>query len=114
MNDIDYDTLNHGISKTVRWLRSQGFETMDSGDGKTHEYECDRDEPYVVMGCYGHDLKQNADRLMHALVDIGITVSPIGLGPIYIQATYDPVNELALIDLVGVDDSVLEGNNEAS
>ena len=116
MSDVDYDMLNPGIRETVRWLRSLRFETVDSGDGETHEYECDRDEPYVVMHCYGHEeLKENADGLMRALMDLGITVSPVGMGPVYIQATYDPADGLAFIDLVGVNDAMLkEHTHEAS
>lgn len=35
--------LNPGIARTVQWLNSQGFMTTDSGDGATHDHECDRD-----------------------------------------------------------------------
>jgi hypothetical protein len=42
-------TLNPGIARLVHWLRATGFDTIDSGDGRTREHDCDRPYPYVVM-----------------------------------------------------------------
>ena len=50
------DKLNPGIVKTVKMLNDAGYTTTDSGDGETHDYECDRDVGYVVVV-----LKDNAD-----------------------------------------------------
>lgn len=41
--------LNPGIRNAVAWLRARGFNTCDSGDGSTHEHDCDLAEPYVHM-----------------------------------------------------------------
>ena len=112
--DIDYDELNPGIRETVRWLRSLDFDTVDSGDGETHEYECDRDEPYVVVRCHGLLLCGEADRLARALRHRGIDLSPVYEGPVYIQASYDPANEIAVIELVGVKDDMLRRNHHAA
>jgi hypothetical protein len=35
MEPLDYETLDPGIRMTVRLLRSSGFETTDSGDGRS-------------------------------------------------------------------------------
>jgi hypothetical protein len=35
--------LNPGIAKTVALLNWMGYRTTDSGDGETHDHECDRD-----------------------------------------------------------------------
>jgi len=40
-------TLNPGIRHTVQKLREWGFDTRDSGDGKTHEFDCDLPVPFV-------------------------------------------------------------------
>jgi hypothetical protein len=39
--------LNPGIRSTVLKLREWGFDTRDSGDGKTHQFECDLPIPFV-------------------------------------------------------------------
>lgn len=53
MNTPTYTStpLNPGIVKTVEFLRTNGFITMDSGDGETHAFECDQPYPYVHMRC---------------------------------------------------------------
>ena len=107
--DVDYDELNPGIRETVRWLRSLGFETIDSGDGETHEYECDRDGAYVCILCRSSALAKEARRLMRALLDRGIMVGPVYEGTTHIQASYDPANGFAVIELVGVTDAMLGG-----
>jgi hypothetical protein len=110
--DIDYDALNPGIRETVRWLRSLGFDTVDSGDGETHEYECDCDEPYVVMRWDNpQTLSAGADLLLRALLERGINVCTIFMGEVCIQATYDPVDQSAMIYLSGVNDAMLEASH---
>lgn len=101
--------MNPGIRLTVAWLDSIGFTTTDSGDGKTHEYECDRDHAYVVMVVDPEDLIAEAERLKRALTNRGIGVSSIGEGAPAIQASYDPSNGLAVLDLMGLDDELLGG-----
>lgn len=39
--------LNPGIRHTVATLRGWGFDTRDSGDGSTAQFECDLEYPYV-------------------------------------------------------------------
>lgn len=107
--------LNPGIRRTVLWLRSHGFATCDSGDGKTHDYSCDRNHPYVVMRVAPDDMVPRTLDLVKLLGMVGLEVVSVGhgfnsdgdsLAPC-IQASYDPANGIALIDLMGVCDSDL-------
>lgn len=41
--------MNPGIAYTVKTLREWGFDTTDSGDGQTHDHECDLPVPYVYI-----------------------------------------------------------------
>lgn len=105
---IDLEQLNPGIRRTVAWLREQGFETCDSGDGKTREHECDRDHAYVVISVRPIEIVNAAQRLQFVLAKRDIYIDAIGEGAPCIQASYDPANGLAFIDLMHVDDVVLE------
>jgi hypothetical protein len=110
MVDTDIEEMNPGIRRTVAFLRSLGFTTTDSGDGKTHEHECDRDEPYVVMSVEEpYELAREADRLCRALENHGIHVTAVGEGAPAIQASYDPANGIGVLDLMGLDDDLLDG-----
>lgn len=99
--------LNPGIRRTVEWLRSIGFDTCDSGDGRTHEHPCDRDHAYVVMAVAPLALCTEAERLRRALDARGIRIAPIGDREPCIQASFDPGNGLAFLDLMNVDDERL-------
>ena len=108
--NLDYDSLNPGIRLTVRWLRALGFETLDSGDGQTHEHGCDREGPYVVMRVAAEKLLEQADRLVQAVRDKGIVLTSINpWGVPAVQASYDPVSGTAYLDLMDVDDDLLQG-----
>lgn len=103
--------LNPGIAKTVAWLNAHNFTTVDSGDGKTHDYACDREYPYVVLRCHCGELVDEARRLQSLLSARGTTVEPIcpDGSVVCIQATYDPADgdDVAFIDLMGLDDARL-------
>jgi len=112
------DDINPGILRTVQWLRSHGYETCDSGDGVTHLAKCDRDHPYVVMRVAADVLAKRADELVALLNRAGLKVVSVtygfdedggSLAPC-IQASYDPVDGIALIDLMGVSDALLPAN----
>lgn len=106
------DSLNPGIRKVVALLRSHGFSTCDSGDGATHDYECDRDAPYVCIECDPERLVHECRRLARVLAAAGITIEPIDPdGAPCIQGTHDPANDRAIIELMGVDDSMLQGES---
>lgn len=66
-------TLNPGIAYTVQVLREHGFNTTDSGDGETHDFECDLPIPYVhmIVDKPGRLVSQ-ADRLAALLESKGV------------------------------------------
>ena len=96
------DDLNPGIRNVVKWLNEQGLTTCDSGDGQTHDHECDRDYPYVVIVSQPDRLVSDACMLRALLGYRGIEIQPQAPGVPCIQATFDPANGTALIDLMGV------------
>jgi hypothetical protein len=100
--------VNPKIRGTVAWLNANGFRTCDSGDGATHDYECDRDYPYVVIQVGGAaEIVPSAHRLVGLLRGRGIPLAPVGQGDVWMQATYDPVDGTAMIELCGMDDDML-------
>lgn len=121
MNDlpIDNDTLpndiNTGIRRTVLFLRYHGFATCDSGDGETHLHTCDRDHPYVVMKVAPEELVSRARDLVKLLNRAGLAVVPMAMGfnedgdslAPCIQASFDPADGTAILDLMGVCDDDL-------
>jgi hypothetical protein len=102
--------LNPGIARTVVWLNGLGFETTDSGDGKTHDFECDRPHAYVVISSTPETLLEDTERLRVALLERGVEVGDLredGTGP-FVQASYVPGSAFpAHIDLQNVDDELL-------
>ena len=112
MDDFDASKLNPGIRRTVCWLRSMGFNTTDSGDGETHDHDCDR--PYAYVSMRGG--QEDADRLRRVLLHAGIPVQssaeawggggdqPAG---VHINYTYDPADGIGIVDLAGLHDDLL-------
>lgn len=107
--ELDYDKLDPGIRETVRWLRSLGFETVDSGDGVTKSCdECSLEYPNVAIICDPIDIIHESERLYTALAAIGVDLTCIDLSECpCIQATYDPVAGSAIISLMYVGDALL-------
>ena len=101
--------LNPNIRRTVELLQKYGFQTTDSGDGETHDHECDRDYAYVSM-VYGSgtNLRFEAKRLMGLLGAFGVELTPIGGGGPEIEVSFDPVDETGVIDLRHVTDDMLK------
>lgn len=103
--------INPGIRRTVALLNANGYETCDSGDGETRDFECDRDDPYVVVklfvGSVGDSFIYRTRRLLKLLTDQGIQVHEVGMGLPCIQASYDPVNNVGVIDITGIHDRML-------
>lgn len=99
MTDIDYGQL-----EPVRQLREWGFTTADSGDGVSKADliadGCALDVPHVFIRCEPAELIADARLLEASLKSVGICVEPIGRSPIFIQATYDPVDDSASLGLL--------------
>jgi hypothetical protein len=101
--------LNPGIVKLVTLLYQNGFYTCDSGDGKTHDYECDRDHAYVSMTVDPDRLVEETRRLQRVLRDHGVELFPQSPEDRpFVQASFDPANEFAVIDLCFVDDTMIK------
>lgn len=103
--EIDFSSLNPGIVKTVKWLLSLGFHTVDSGVGVTHEYECDLDYPYVHMRVDDPTkLVSETQRLHSELQKLGINIEHMNedTSSPCIEAYYFPVNSFAGISLFNV------------
>lgn len=108
------ETINPGVRNTVAWLNDHGFETTDSGDGETHDFDCDRPVPYVVIVVKEKDkLATETDMLVEWLRDRGVPCAEIGEdgippeGHVSIQASYDPANGLCFIDVMGLCDRLM-------
>lgn len=112
---MNYDDLDPGIRRTVRWLQKNEFRTTDSGDGVA-KFQCAEpmegalDYPHVVCVVASDLLASEADRLAELVHDLGVDVVPNGLrepGQAGISASYDPVDGVAVIVLEGVGDAEL-------
>lgn len=114
MSEFDYDQLDPGIRRTVKTLRTWGFDTTDSGDGKKVGMECALPFPHVAMLSHPDELALDAEYL-RGLVDAclalrGQRVQSMGEDPgaqVSIQASYDPVSKTGLLELFGFSDELL-------
>lgn len=97
--------INNGILKTVSFLNENGFQTVDSGDGKTRDFECDLDIPYVhILIDNPDDLISESKRLVRLLNDNGIEVYQAdedGLSP-SVEASYNPMDGFAIISIFNI------------
>ncbi len=111
MNNQDKpNQINPGIIRTVEFLNDNGFRTIDSGDGETHDFACDRSFGYVSIMVDDHSkLLSEAVRLKLLLSDRGVNVQPIGKSDefTYIQATFDPADGTSVIDISNITDKIL-------
>jgi len=100
--------INPNIVRMVALLQENGFKTCDSGDGKTHAAGCDRDYGYVSMTTAPENLLAESHRLVRVLEAVGIKIYDMNPNDLpCIQASYDPVNQGALIDLMFITDDLL-------
>lgn len=104
MNDIDLSTLNPGIRKTVEFLRSNGFDTIDSGDGETRTFDCDLGIPYVHIQVDPDKLVSETKRLAGLLKTVGVEVlaqNEEGTAPT-IEGSFEPVSNLGIISMFNI------------
>lgn len=104
--------LDPNITKTVHFLRDNGFVTTDSGDGE-YKIVNDIDEdalpwPHVYMRCEVDSLREEALRLKKLLEDKGIQVFQMNgdTSQPSIQISWDVCWEEGLIELIGVHDGM--------
>jgi hypothetical protein len=114
--------LDPGVDRLVRWLRSHGFMTSDSGDGKTKFEQGWTDDDGVCL--YAHvvisinnpsELIDEADRLKMLLwEEHGIDVEPTPPeppDPPQMDTLYFVTSRTGMIILKHVDDSMLRKTN---
>lgn len=107
--ELDYNTLNPGIGNLVKLLRDNGFDTRDSGDGVTQNFQCDIGIPYVHMVTTRDALTFEADRLMQVLTEAGVTLEPTNEEgtTATIEAGYNPLGRWATLTVFNVLDKDL-------
>lgn len=108
----DVIEINPGIQKLVEILSKAGHRTVDSGDGETHDFECDRDHGYVVILSAPDRLADEADQVATLLRILGFRVAPQGPdypaeGACWVEASYAPADGVALINVSHVHDRML-------
>lgn len=101
MEKMNYEELDPGIRTVVFVLRNYDFETTDSGDGVTKPEG--NDYPHVFMKVDPEKLISESHRLLRILKMLGLTVQAS-----QIQASYDPVDQVAVLILIDVTDKTLK------
>lgn len=101
---IDLSQLDPGVRQFVSMLRHYDFDTCDSGDGHTKlEKDPDAEDvlpwPHVFIRVEPHQLLGTAMRLRTVLKH-----HKIDLLPGDVQATYDPADESAVIQIIDDED----------
>lgn len=111
---IDPSTITPGVRRLVAFMRKHGFQTTDSGDGITNpevRMECAFPQPNVFIDV--PDLSRafaETNRLYALLTAEGQDFGPDS--PTVIHCQYDPVDGLAMIYVMGVDDAMVWGQSE--
>lgn len=116
MKPVNYNALDPGIRRTVRWLRDAGFDTIDSGDGVTKAELIAEgyalDVPHVYVRANPDNLAADARSLMDFVRAAGFRVSVCHrrdrpITSFVIIATYNAADDTATVCLVGLGDSAL-------
>ncbi len=98
--------LDPGVVRLVTGLRSEGFQTTDSGDGVSKPADARAmDVPHVFIRCDSveHGISE-ARRLLLVLMDAGLNVERDGWD---VQLSWSPLNNVAVVLLTGVSDADL-------
>lgn len=111
--ELNYEELDPGIRELVRWLRSLGFDTCDSGDGESKPQErrfLDFQHVFIIVK-EPQNLIEECLRLQTMLKrDHGIELKPSGPdeeGNPEVGGSFDPANRLATIEVYHIEDSML-------
>lgn len=98
------NNLNPKIKAAVKWLQENGFHTTDSGDGETHDFECDQKVPYVHMVTTKDKLVSESERLVSLLSEKGVELLPCDPGGTVptVEGSYLPLMGIATITLWNV------------
>lgn len=90
--------IGPGIRETARRLREAGFEAAEGA-------ATEATSPRVTIRCAPLRLVEETRRLFDLLTDNWIAAEPVGRGPVWIQARYDPADDVATIVLAGIGDA---------
>jgi hypothetical protein len=104
----DAGPISPGIINTVNWLRANGFETTDSGDGKTNleaGMSCAWDVPMVAMEIPPYLFLDEANRLQR-LIDPFKNDGRWELDP-QVEVAYLPKSGVCSLLLTCFDDAIL-------
>jgi hypothetical protein len=105
-DDNNLDFLSPGIRLTVLALNHAGHVTCDSGGGES--FETDGEESFVSVVSTPDYLTREAKEIMDFLELNGIKIMDGEAEEgVKIQALYYPKDDVALIDIIGVHDSLL-------
>ncbi len=128
--EIDYNEIDPGVRETVKFLRANGFDTTDSGDGD-HKYhhgeDCACTIPFANVAAVVDDpseLASEADRLVSLLRQLNIIVQPSGWrgadpelfgeppdwdvnDAVEVDASYDPIQKVAVLLVLYLNDNKL-------
>ena len=124
MTDLTMTTpLDPGITRTVAALQAHGFRTTDSGDGVSKGElignGCAEPYPHVFMAMKPIEMLNETDRLLAVAREL---FTPEAVADMYanpfddagdivarrsIEATYSPVNGVAMLCLIGFSDADL-------
>lgn len=117
MKPLDLNTITPGVREVVRWLREHDFNTTDSGDGLTNVnagMEGVLRFPHVhIKAFWGSSMLKRALRL-HTLLEEqlrGRVLRDEERGPLApdIQVIYSPIDGVATLSLINVNDLALAG-----
>ncbi len=104
------DGLDPGVRRLVTLLQERGFTTTDSGDGvsKPAEARSFGDMPHVcIRSGSGVEAIEDARRLVEVLATAGVSRDQIP----QLQATWSPLDGIAMVLLLGVTDADLGGES---
>lgn len=113
---LDYETLDSGIRETVRWLRTNGIDTTDSGDGvsKKQEDGCTIPWPHVFVRCWAHQTHKVAADLAHGIRQVGFWIVPMrdkpeSVGPfeVCVEGSFEVANDIGIVGIHYLDDAKL-------
>lgn len=98
--------LDPGITRTVIALNTAGHVTCDSGDGENPEFE--GEPPFVTIVSTPDYLTMEAREVMNFLEYNGLRVADSDEDDgVKVHAHYYPKDDVAIIDIIGVHDSML-------
>lgn len=121
---LTQEKLDPNIRRTIQWLTENGFTTTDSGDGvakfegipKEEQMPCAMPYPNVVMEVTPAELLKEATRLFELCLQVGLdpnaTIEVEGQEmPVWqVEASYLPRENVGMLLLTGVNDTLLEAS----